>query len=38
MKKIITLLLAVMMLVPAFAMADDVIKIGVYEPASGSKT
>ena len=36
MKKLIALVLAVMMLVPAFAMAEDVIKIGVYEPASGS--
>ena len=36
MKKLIALVLAVMMLVPAFALADDVIKIGVYEPASGS--
>ena len=35
MKKLIALLLAVMLLVPAFAMAEDVIKIGVYEPASG---
>ena len=35
MKKLIALVLAVMMLVPAFALADDVIKIGVYEPASG---
>ena len=35
MKKLLALVLAVMMLVPAFAMADDVIKIGVYEPASG---
>ena len=36
MKKLIALILAVMLLVPAFAMAEDVIKIGVYEPASGS--
>ena len=36
MKKLIALLLAAMMLVPVFAMAEDVIKIGVYEPASGS--
>ncbi len=35
MKKLIALVLAVMMLVPAFALADDVLKIGVYEPASG---
>ena len=36
MKKFVALFLAVMLLVPAFAMADNVIKIGVYEPASGS--
>ena len=30
MKKLIALVLAVMLLVPAFAMAEDVIKIGVY--------
>ncbi len=37
MKKLIALILAVMMIVPAFAFADDmpVVKIGVYEPASG---
>jgi len=37
MKKLIALLLAAIMLVPVFAMADDlpVLKIGVYEPASG---
>jgi branched-chain amino acid transport system substrate-binding protein len=37
MKKWIALLLAVMMIVPAFALADDlpVVKIGVFEPASG---
>lgn len=35
MKKLFALLLAAMMLVPVFAAADDVIKIGVYEPASG---
>ncbi len=35
MKKIIALVLAVMMLVPAFAMADNVIKIGVFEPSTG---
>ena len=37
MKKLIALLLAVMLLVPAFALADDlpVVKIGVFEPASG---
>ena len=35
MKKLIALVLAVMMLVPAFAMADNVIKIGVFEPSTG---
>ena len=37
MKKLLALLLAAMMLVPVFALADDmpVVKIGVYEPASG---
>ena len=37
MKKLIALVLAVMLLVPAFALAEDlpVLKIGVFEPASG---
>ncbi len=37
MKKWIALLLAVMMIMPAFAFGEDlpVVKIGVYEPASG---
>jgi len=35
MKKLIAMILALVMLVPAFALADNVIKIGVYEPASG---
>ena len=36
MKKLLALLLAAMLLVPVFALAEDgVIKIGVYEPASG---
>ena len=35
MKKLLALVLAVMLLVPAFAMADNVIKIGVFEPQSG---
>ena len=35
MKKLIALLLAAMMLVPAFAMADNVIRIGVFEPSTG---
>ena len=38
MKKLIALVLAVMLLVPAFALADDMpgVKIGVFEPASGA--
>ncbi|MCR5565238.1 MAG: ABC transporter substrate-binding protein [Clostridiales bacterium] len=37
MKKLIALLLAAMLLVPAFVMAEElpVLKIGVFEPASG---
>ncbi len=35
MKKLLALVLAVMMLVPAFALADNVIKIGVFEPSTG---
>lgn len=35
MKKVIALVLVVMMLVPAFAMADNVIRIGVFEPSTG---
>ncbi len=35
MKKIVAILLAVLMLVPSFAMAENVVKIGVFEPASG---
>ena len=35
MKKLIALLLAAIMLVPAFAMADNVIRIGVFEPSTG---
>ena len=35
MKKLLALLLAVMLLVPAFAMAENVIKIGVFEPSTG---
>ena len=37
MKKLLALVLAVMLLVPAFALAEDlpVLKIGVFEPASG---
>ena len=35
MKKLLALLLAAMLLVPAFAMADNVISIGVFEPSTG---
>ena len=35
MKKILAIILAVMMLIPSFAMAENVVKIGVFEPASG---
>ena len=35
MKKIVAILLAVLMMLPAFAMAENVVKIGVFEPASG---
>ena len=35
MKKWLALLLAVIMIVPAFALADNVIKIGVFEPSTG---
>lgn len=37
MKKVMSILLAILMLVPAFAMAEgaNVVKIGVFEPASG---
>ncbi len=35
MKKLVALFLAVMLIVPAFAMADNVIKIGVFEPSTG---
>ncbi len=35
MKKVLVWLLVLALMVPAFAMAEDVIKIGVYEPASG---
>ena len=35
MKKLIAMILALVMMIPAFALADNVIKIGVYEPASG---
>ena len=35
MKKVLAVLLAVMMLVPAFAMGENVVKIGVFEPSTG---
>ena len=37
MKKILSVLLVLALLIPCFAMADDlpVVKIGVFEPASG---
>ena len=35
MKKVIALVLALMLMVPAFAMAENVVKIGVFEPSSG---
>ena len=35
MKKILAIILAVMMLIPSFAMAENIVKIGVFEPASG---
>ena len=35
MKKIVAILLAVLMLVPAIALGENVVKIGVFEPASG---
>ena len=35
MKKVLALLLVLALMVPAFAMAENVIKIGVFEPSSG---
>ena len=35
MKKIVAILLAVLMMIPAFALGENVVKIGVFEPASG---
>ena len=35
MKKLIALLLVLMMVLPAAALADNVVKIGVFEPSSG---
>lgn len=35
MKKLIAMVLVVLMMVPAFALGENVVKIGVFEPASG---
>ncbi|MBR3874983.1 MAG: ABC transporter substrate-binding protein [Clostridia bacterium] len=35
MKKFFAILLAVLMLIPTFALGENVVKIGVFEPASG---
>ncbi len=35
MKKVIALVLALMLMVPTLALAEDIVKIGIYEPASG---
>jgi len=35
MKKILAIILAMMLLIPSFALADNIVKIGVFEPASG---
>jgi branched-chain amino acid transport system substrate-binding protein len=35
MKKVLALVLALMLIVPAVAMAEDVVKIGVFEPVTG---
>ena len=35
MKKAIALVLALMLMIPASAMAEDIVKIGVFEPSSG---
>ena len=35
MKKIVAILLAVLMMIPAIALGENVVKIGVFEPASG---
>ena len=35
MKQVIALVLALLLMVPAFAMAEDIVKIGVFEPSSG---
>jgi branched-chain amino acid transport system substrate-binding protein len=35
MKKVLALVLALMLFVPAFAFAEDVVKVGVFEPVTG---
>jgi len=35
MKKIVAIILAVLMLIPSLALGENVVKIGVFEPASG---
>ena len=35
MKKIVAILMVLMMLIPTFALGENVVKIGVFEPASG---
>ncbi|MEG0493943.1 MAG: ABC transporter substrate-binding protein [Clostridia bacterium] len=35
MKKIVAILLVVLMLIPTFALGENIVKIGVFEPASG---
>lgn len=35
MKKVIAILLSVLLLIPALALGENVVKIGVFEPASG---
>jgi len=35
MKKFVAILLAVLMMIPSFALGENVVKIGVFEPASG---
>ena len=35
MKRYLAIFLAVLMMIPTFAMAEGVVKIGVFEPASG---
>ena len=36
MKKALTILLALALLIPVFALADDTVKIGVFEPMTGA--